>query len=150
MEQVLIGEEGKVKTIDVTPEYSELLEPSLLANMAIFDPESLILLVLTSKEEEKENGYSFEDLINLLKNEGGIENNTGFAVERSLDVLLDSGFFSAEWKLENNIWKRLFYNRNEVMKYLKEIREDFVKSGDGFRERFERICGKLLLADSAY
>jgi len=147
MEQILVGNEGKVERRDITPEFSELLEPSLLANMAIFDPEALILLVLTSKEE-KENSYSIEDLIHLLKNEGGIEDNTKLEVEKSLDVLLDSGFFSAEWKLKNNQWERLFYNRNEVVKYLSKIREDFVQNGDGFRERFERICGKLLLADS--
>jgi hypothetical protein len=148
MEQILVGNEGKVERIDVTPEFSELLEPSLLANMAIFDPEALILLVLTSKKEESDNSYSFEDLIQLLKNEGGIEDNTKLEVEKSLDVLLDSGFFSAEWVLKNNIWERLFYNRNEVVKKLTEIREDFVTSGDGFRERFERICGRLLLTDS--
>ena len=148
MEQILVGNEGKVDRIDVTPEFSRLLEPSLLANMAIFDPEALILLVLTSKKEEKDNSYSFEDLIQLLKNEGGIEDNTKLEVEKSLDVLLDSGFFSAEWIFKNNIWERRFYNRNEVVKKLTEIREDFVMSGDGFRERFERICGRLLLADS--
>jgi hypothetical protein len=149
MEQILVGNEGKVERIDITPEFSELLEPSLLANMAIFNPEALILLVLTSKsKEERENSYSFEDLFQLLRNEGGIEDNTKLEVEKSLDILLDSGFFSAEWKLKNDQWERLFYNRNEVGKYLSIIREDFVKSGDGFRERFERICGRLLLADS--
>lgn len=146
MEQILIGNEGNVEKVVITPKFSELLKPSLLANMAIFDPNTLLLLVLTS--EKKENGYSFEDLVNLLKNEGRVKNNTELVVEKSLDILLDSGFFSAEWKKIGNHWERRFDNRNEVVKYLKVLKEDIVKGDDEFLERFEKICGRLLLADS--
>lgn len=146
MEQILVGNEGNVQQIVVTPELSELLKPSLLANMAIFDPDTLLLLVLTSKK--KENGYSFDDLVNLLKEKGRIENNAEMVVERSLDVLLDSGFFSAEWKFIDNRWDRRFDNRNEVVKYLKGLIDDIVKPGYGFMERYGRISGRLLMIDS--
>lgn len=145
MEQILVGNEGMVEQIDITPELSDLLKENVLANMAAFDPDSLLLLFLTS--EKKDNGYSFEDLVNLLEEKGKIENNAELIVEKSLDILLDSGFFSAEWKEIDNIWERRFENRNEIAKYLTKFKEDIVKGGDGAIERFERISGRILLED---
>ncbi len=143
MEQILVGNEGNVQQKEITSEFSKLLEPSLLANMAIFDPDTLLLLILTSEPRD----YSKSDLIKLLRDNGKIENNTELIVEKSLDILLDSGFFSAEWKCIDNNWERRFDNRTEVVKYLQDLAEDIVKPGDGFLERFEKISGRLLLVN---
>lgn len=141
MEQVLIGHEGHVQQVKFTPVLSDILKENVLANMAVFDPDSFLLLFLTS--EKQDNGYSFEDLVNLIKKE--INENPELVIEKSLDILLDSGFFSPEWKNINNLMERRFDNRNEIAKYLKSFKDDIVKREDGAIERYDKINERILL-----
>lgn len=143
MEKVLIAREGKVEEKEITPRISNILKENILVNLAFLDTKTFLLLLLTSEEKKS---YSFQDLINLLRNKAGITENTEYVVERSLDILLDSGFLSAQWERVNDSeFERRFYNRNEIVKYLRRFREDIVKEGDGLVKRFLNIGDRLLL-----
>lgn len=105
-------------------EVASLLRQNLLVNFFVpFCRAGLALIFLTRRNENEQGGFSFNELFEQLK--GRIYPDVSPELlhkylERSLDILLDIGLFSARWEQKDNYWERLFFNRNEVAQRLRD------------------------------
>ncbi|RKX64626.1 MAG: hypothetical protein DRP41_04380 [Thermodesulfobacteriota bacterium] len=106
-------------------EIESLLKQNLLVNFFVpFCRAGLGLIFLTMRDGDKPQGFSFNELFKRLE---GIYSGVSPQLlrkylERALDILLDIGLFSAKWGQKGNYWQRLFYNRSEVAKRLRDYR----------------------------
>lgn len=145
-EQMLIGNNGIVKSIELTEGITNLLRKNLLENFAIIDPDSFFLFVRTSRDKNQDyDGYSYEELIKFVEEKFDLEETSEYIVEKSLDFLLDSGIFNAGWKEDNNYCKRRFSNDNEISKQFAPIKDEIIKGGPEFLKGSNALCERILL-----
>lgn len=101
-----------------------IIEENILAGFFFpFCRIGLGLIFLTPPHEKK----TFDQLSEILQKQNFLINNNRKYLERALDILLDTGLFSAKWgKIEQNggllKWARQFSNRNEIVTRLQPYR----------------------------
>jgi len=101
-----------------------IIEENILAGFFFpFCRTGLGLIFLTPPHEKK----TFDQLSEILQKQNFLINNNRKYLERALDILLDTGLFSAKWgKIEQNggllKWARQFSNRNEIITRLQPYR----------------------------
>jgi len=145
-EHMLIGNNGLIQDVELTRGITDLLKENLLTKLAIMEPNLFYLFVLTSENKSQgSKGHSYEDLINIIEGKFRFNENSDYAIEKSLDFLLDSGLFTAKWEQIDNHFERRFYNDNEISKQLAPFKDKIAKGGTGIVKRFDDLCGRMLL-----
>ncbi len=66
MASMLLARDGKVSPVDFPKELEAILKEPFLVQMPVFEPTALAFVVHTS--EQKENGYSRDDLMKFAYN----------------------------------------------------------------------------------
>ncbi len=166
MASMLIAQKGEVYPADLPEEVVAILKEPFLVQMLIMEPTALAFMAHTS--EQKENGYSYNDLIRFadenFRDEGFIislpfpvgriqftpkkKYDPALDVERSLDILLDLGIFTEKYiPMKEGLEKRYFLMPKiaEYMK-VKDLRADLFKLGtfeDLFYD-FPKDCDRIL------
>ncbi len=148
MASMFFGRDGTVNKVDFPEEAEALLNEPFLMQMMVLEPTAFAIMVYTS--EQKKNGYSRDELIKFaeetFRDEGftmslPIVGRVQYTpknkydsvpdVERSLDMLLDSGLFSEKYALINGVLENRYFLIPAIAKYLKvlDVGADIFKKG---------------------
>lgn len=119
-EKILLWRGSEAKEYEIRPETKRLLGQNFLYHLLRFDPSSFYLAISTLEDRQ----YTYSELkerIALYLNKD--LDNIGVEASKSIDTLLDSGVFKAEWGDTADSTRRLFSNRGELLDCLLEIEQ---------------------------
>jgi hypothetical protein len=90
---------------------------NFLYQLMFFDKPTFILMIMTAEERREPGGegYTYDDLVNIVKKYNYFANPEDMVL-KGLDTLLDFAIYKPKWSKRENHWRRVFFNRSEVVR----------------------------------